>query len=436
MSPRTQLDTLKKEWESCMTVEDKKNSIVMKLFDGAKEHSELLSDAYLDLQDKKDLLRVKRDDIEKLNQEIRKLKLAQAHDQNKFGFVAVVIDGDCMPFQDDLVKQGMAGGKKAASLLRHSIKEEVVKLFPSGSHHLKIVVRVFANMRGLAKTWRDFLTEAVPLDDFVRGFNMGDAMCDYIDAGNGKECSDEKVKGNIQHYLDDSHCRQIFFGGSADNGYARLLGPYSEDESIRKRISLIRGPPFAYELMGIKDKFNNISFDTIFRTEKLPSGKLRVASPPVSPSTNYASAVAKASTAPAPTTVATLRNGTGSKKPQGVMWNSQGKRVDQDLRGTYSPDVYGDLKGRKLCNSFYLAKCPNGSACSYDHSKKLNKEQMAALRAVARSNPCIYGPWCDDPTCIFGHRCIWGKNCERGTSCRFSREPEMHHDDTTVVEID
>jgi hypothetical protein len=52
-------------------------------------------------------------------------------------------------------------------------------------------------MKGLAKTYRDMdiLSESAPLDDFVRGFNMGDPMCDYVDAGNGKECSDEKVKG-------------------------------------------------------------------------------------------------------------------------------------------------------------------------------------------------------------------------------------------------
>ncbi|KAK7423241.1 hypothetical protein QQZ08_009137 [Neonectria magnoliae] len=430
MSSRTQLDALKKEWEACMTLEDKRNSIVTKLFNGVKEHSDLLFDAQLDLQDKKDLLRVKRADIEKLNEEIRKLKLEKVMDQDKFGFVAVVIDGDCMPFQDDLVKQGMAGGKKAASLLKQSIKEEIVKLMPSGSHHLKIIIRVFANVRGLAKAWREFLPESLSLDDFVRGFNMGDAMCDYIDAGNGKECSDEKVK-------DDSHCRQIFFGGSADNGYARLLGPYCEVESIRKRISLIRGPPFAYELMGIKDQFNNVSFDTIFRTEKLPSPKPRGTTPPISPTANYAKVVSKTPSAAPPTQALVLQNGAASKasKTPGVMRNSQGKRVDVDLRGTFSPDIYGDLKARKLCNTFYLlGKCPNGSYCKHHHDKKVDKEQLAALRALARSNPCLNEYWCDDPTCIFGHRCIKGRNCDWGPDCRFSKE--MHFDDTKVVRVD
>jgi hypothetical protein len=59
-----------------------------------------------------------------------------------------------------------------------------------------VVVRVYANVRGLAKTYRDNgILPDLRFDDFVRGFNMGDVMCDYVDAGNGKECADEKVKG-------------------------------------------------------------------------------------------------------------------------------------------------------------------------------------------------------------------------------------------------
>jgi hypothetical protein len=33
---------------------------------------------------------------------------------------------------------------------------------------------------------------------FVRGFNMGHPMCDFIDAGDGKEGADSKLKGNIK----------------------------------------------------------------------------------------------------------------------------------------------------------------------------------------------------------------------------------------------
>ena len=68
---------------------------------------------------------------------------------------------------------------------------------------MKIVIRVYANLKGLARTYKDMdiLSEPGQLEEFVRGFNMGDAMCDYVDAGTGKECSDEKVKGGDTPFM-------------------------------------------------------------------------------------------------------------------------------------------------------------------------------------------------------------------------------------------
>lgn len=56
---------------------------------------------------------------------------------------------------------------------------------------------MYANIKGLDKTYKELkiLPDSASLGEFVRGFNMGHSMCDYVDAGNGKECSDEKVKG-------------------------------------------------------------------------------------------------------------------------------------------------------------------------------------------------------------------------------------------------
>ena len=91
----------------------------------------------------------------------------------------------------------MDGGKRTASLLKQAVEEELQSSVPSTAHHMQVIVRVYANVKGLAKAYKEMeiLPESASLDEFVRGFNMGDAMCDYVDAGNGKECSDEKVKG-------------------------------------------------------------------------------------------------------------------------------------------------------------------------------------------------------------------------------------------------
>jgi hypothetical protein len=102
-----------------------------------------------------------------------------------------------LQFNDDLIKAGLDGGKKAAGLLKQAVEEELRSSHPGIAHHMQVVVRVYANLKGLAKTYKE--TEILPpsawFEDFVRGFNMGDPMCDYVDAGNGKECSDEKIKG-------------------------------------------------------------------------------------------------------------------------------------------------------------------------------------------------------------------------------------------------
>lgn len=99
-------------------------------------------------------------------------------------------------FQDDLVQQGMEGGKKAASLLKQAV-EENIRLDSPAIHHLQLVIKIYANVKGLAKIYKQagVISDITVLDNFVRGLNMGYALCDYVDAGDGKECSDEKVKG-------------------------------------------------------------------------------------------------------------------------------------------------------------------------------------------------------------------------------------------------
>lgn len=138
--------------------------------------------------------------------------------KTRHGFASVVIDGDCMPvisldpngyrasaygtqFRDELVQQGLDGGKRAASLLRQAVEEELKLSVPDTAHYLQVSVWVYANVKGLAWAYKEenILPVSHCLDEFIRGFNMGDVMCNYVDAGNGKECADEKVKGMARH---------------------------------------------------------------------------------------------------------------------------------------------------------------------------------------------------------------------------------------------
>ena len=91
----------------------------------------------------------------------------------------------------------MDGGKKTAGLLKQAVEERLLSSISSAAHRLQVVFHVYANVEGLAKTYKEMeiLPDSASLNEFIRGFNMGDVMCNYVDAGDGKECADEKVKG-------------------------------------------------------------------------------------------------------------------------------------------------------------------------------------------------------------------------------------------------
>lgn len=91
----------------------------------------------------------------------------------------------------------MTGGEVAAKLLSNSVSEW---LRPDKDFRLdhKIVLRVYANYRGLCKTYVNMsgiLPDVNLFNDFVLGFNKAHPLCDFIDAGNHKEAADTKLKG-------------------------------------------------------------------------------------------------------------------------------------------------------------------------------------------------------------------------------------------------
>ena len=61
---------------------------------------------------------------------------------------------------------------------------------------LETVVYVYANIRGLGKALVEgkILDHQEDLGRFVCGFNKKYPLFDFVDAGNGKECSDAKLK--------------------------------------------------------------------------------------------------------------------------------------------------------------------------------------------------------------------------------------------------
>ncbi|KAL8822066.1 MAG: hypothetical protein Q9191_007191 [Dirinaria sp. TL-2023a] len=269
-------------------------------------------------------------------------------------------------FLDHIVKDISSGGRMAAQLLRHAVLEYISAKIPFLPQDLEVVVKIYGNMKGLCRIYCDakIVDQREDFESFLRAFNMSHPSCDFIDAGHGKECSDDKIRGVFKLHVGDVHCKHIIFGGSADNGYARMLAPYAGNEKINRRVTMLEGPPFAQELSQLVQKFGTCSFPAVFRSTKIPPRRVSFsATPPGSPSPklgSWASAVAIGAAAASTFERAPvdLQRINGSK--DSVLRNSKGQRVDPPL--VVSPNLVNVLKARKLCNFHHLAgHCPYGN---------------------------------------------------------------------------
>ncbi|GLA47858.1 hypothetical protein AnigIFM63604_002795 [Aspergillus niger] len=247
---------VKRRYEAVLAVEDSRDKILQNLFAQVESLQKALQNTLGD---------AKFQELKKYKTEYDDLRL----DQAKLSFVSVLVDGDCMNFNDALIRQGYNGGRKAAMLLRKSVERHIRDIDPQASPNIQYRIRVYANVPGLMKTYREahILRSNEALDPFIRGFNMENSLCDFIDAGNGKECSDVKIRAMFEQDILDVHCRRIVFCGSTDNGYARILGSHQGSN----RISLVQGAPFAWEMEQLASEFQTTSFPEVFRSTKLPS---------------------------------------------------------------------------------------------------------------------------------------------------------------------
>lgn len=224
----------------------------------------------------------------------------------------------------------------------------------------------------------------------------------------------------------------MVFCASADNGYARILGPHRGSD----RISIVRGPRFGYELNQLAAHFTTVSFSDVFMSTKLNitrSMSFSAVTPPRTPPHNYASVAKAASSLPSPppeTHTAPNTETDRSKIKLVLHRNARGQRVDNPVKCSSKANV-DILKPQKLCNQFHvIGYCRFGDYCTHTHGpRQLNLQELKDLIYIARTSVCPSGPYCDDLNCLCGHRCP-REGCY-AFSCKF---PDyMHGTDTTVV---
>ncbi|GES59377.1 CCCH zinc finger DNA binding protein [Aspergillus terreus] len=236
---------LRRKYEALKVTEDSKDAIIERLFSHIQILEAELKDEKNEHENQKRLVQVFKDDATECKTELNENKRKEARLQ----FVSVLVDGDHMNFVDTFVQGGNQGGRSAAKALIEAVQTHIREVKPNASPNIQYRIHVFANVAGLAKVYHDssIVGSKDVLREFIQGFNMETPLCDFVDAGRGKECADVKIGALFEQYLLDIHCQHIVFGGSADNGYARILGHHRGSGNI----SLVEGPPFAPELRDL-----------------------------------------------------------------------------------------------------------------------------------------------------------------------------------------
>ncbi|KAJ9609166.1 hypothetical protein H2200_006938 [Cladophialophora chaetospira] len=349
-----------------------------------------------ELDSSKYLCRKQFEDIKFLEEQSHGLQ--RSLDRNPFALV--LIDGDISPFADNYIERGFEGGHEAARSLRTAVSEY------------------------LAAENKDFMLDT--------------EIIIHV-----------KIKAELKLFYNNVHCKHIMFSGSGDNGYAGFLRQYCPTSQEASKVVLIETLPFARQLGELAVKFRTTELGDLFRKNKIDIAKLRRESfrdtsggqQEGSPPTTYASRLKQtngthdkpSADSPKEAVLTVTRVPTAARK---IYQNSSGQRVDQPLRLWADYDIVEKLKPKKFCNRFFITHdCPfDDATCYNNHKGTLSADEMAALRFIARSNPCS-DLYCDDPDCFSGHRCMHRRNCQRRGNrekpCRFSEE--MHTVDVKIA---
>ncbi|KAJ5881255.1 uncharacterized protein N7473_012308 [Penicillium subrubescens] len=354
-----ELDKFKSRYEAVKAVEQDKDKIIEDLMEEVKRLQDALYHEKDDLENQRKLVQTFKSESKMHQSETEEMKRNQA----KFSFVSVLIDGDCMNFNDSFIQDGQRGGHSAARRLIENVDRYIQNLYRNESSNVPYRIRVYANVRGLAKTYREnkTISEEGTLLSFVQGFNMEDVLCDFVDAGDGKECSDVKIRARFEQDIINVHCRHIMFCASADNGYARILGPH-RNSNTKSQITLVEGPPFAREIKELVPSFATTSFPEVFRSQKL-SRRISFSNAPTTPTgtgtstpiSNYASIVRSTphsphNTSPSPSPSPPTPN---QKTKLPIHKNALGQRIDRPLHYSTRGKLEA-LKQHKFCNQFHI----------------------------------------------------------------------------------
>ncbi|KAK6825914.1 hypothetical protein PG987_013408 [Apiospora arundinis] len=351
-------------------------------------------------------------------------------------FVAVVVDGDGAIFTDELLKDPILAVNRFKASIRAQIRE-----IPSLPVGIPIVVRIYANLQGLAKTMNanGIITHNQMLE-FVSQFNFECDYFDFVDVGTIKEAADSKIRTMFNHYYTNKQCRRIFLAGiTHDSGYQHVLKDFRKDKG--DRITLVESYPAREEFKGFGLPIT--SFPGVFRAEVLPNSaapKAKRQSQPQAPPPPLQTTQMKDTDAtfvhddndPDPVDIEspasehiTVEDILADKRRSRIFFNIFEFRIDSVVKypkddGNFESDL-NYVRGRgcpDFCNDHYLGgSCDRGFNCRFEHDWPLQDKGLAALRYLARQRYKCRRIFCENFRCWKSHNCPV-RNCER--DCGYS----------------
>ncbi|KAH8846033.1 hypothetical protein MCOR27_000466 [Pyricularia oryzae] len=330
-------------------------------------------------------------------------------------YVVALIDGEGLVFKPEFLRQGIEGGRRAATTFRMLILEQC------GDHanEIQVMVKIVANLATLAKALKadGSIQNESDLRDFFVGFSQCLSSFDFVDIGTGASNLSSKIKESANWHMGNLNCRHVLLGVSHDPSYAQFLDDVLDDNT-KDLVTVLEGVPMARELS--KTMVNKINYtNTLFRSDRVgkvaapgpPSGLVTVGSTENVPAAiSYAGVTSAPAVSPPPTLKLPLapKQTNVPKTAKQPPWNPGARGLDSPLKVNQS--VLDNIKKRtgssKLCNNHYLrGPCAKKDTCGFEHNYKPNAEEKVAISFLARLNPCTNGQECDIADCIYGHHC-------------------------------
>ena len=181
----------------------------------------------------------------------------------------------------------------------------------------------------------------------------------------------------------------MILGCSHDSGYAPFLEKYAADDTIRERITLLKGERIDSRIAALGFK-KVLKLDSVFAS-------------PIVKQVFFATSSATLVTSQ-PVRYSNLSIDSSRLGP--IMRDGDGKRIDRPLAVDPNAANVRYLKTQRRCQYLYLRGSCDG--CARDHTAPpLMPGDYDALWFLARSGICHKfrkGKDCDDPKCIYGHR--------------------------------